>query len=287
MSNELQAKIAEVTEKIKQSADVDEIGLNLNSISLSAANISLKKKIIKAKPINSEKHKARKKWFDTDCKRSKSNLSSIANKKHKNPQNEDLRIIYRTKLKEYKNLCESKRASFWNDKIVKLQNAISKQSFWSTWEDFDECIRHEVIALKDGNTWEQYYKKLFSTEKTEQTISTREPPMSPNDSQILNKKVDTVEVKKAIMKLKDKKSTGHDGICNEMIKASTPCLIDLLTNTFNLFLSKSQMPKLWCIGLISPINKKGSKSDPNNYRGICAGNSLLKTLCIYITVSFF
>ena len=157
MSNELQAKIAEVTEKIKQSADVDEIGLNLNSIFLSVANISLKKKTIKAKPINSEKHKAHKKWFDTDCKRSKSNLGNIANQKQKNPQNEDLRIIYRKKLKEYNNLCKSKRASFWNDKILKLHNAMNKQSFWSTWQDFDECIRHKVIALKDGNTWEQYY----------------------------------------------------------------------------------------------------------------------------------
>ena len=89
-------------------------------------------------------------------------------------------------------------------------------------------------------------------------------------------------MKKAIMKLKDKKSTGHDGICKEMIKASTPCLTDLLTNTFNLFLSKSQIPKSWCIGVTSPIHKKGSKSDPNNYRGICVGNSLLKTLCILL-----
>ena len=32
--------------------------------------------------------------------------------------------------------------------------------------------------------------------------------------------------------------------------------------------------------LITPIHKKGSKSDPNNYRGICVGNALL--FCILL-----
>ena len=50
------------------------------------------------------------------------------------------------------------------------------------------------------------------------------------------------------------------------------------------------MPSDWCIGLIVPIfKKKGSPSDPNNYRGItllsCLGK--LFTMCINIRLTTF
>ena len=35
----------------------------------------------------------------------------------------------------------------------------------------------------------------------------------------------------------------------------------------------------WCVGVISLIHKDGPTDDPNNYRGICIMNALLKVLC--------
>ena len=69
---------------------------------------------------------------------------------------------------------------------------------------------------------------------------------------------------------------------NEMIKHSTPELQQLICKIFNVFISNGRLPKNWCQGLITPIHKKGSKSDPNNYRGICIGNALLKLFCILL-----
>ena len=40
------------------------------------------------------------------------------------------------------------------------------------------------------------------------------------------------------------------------------------------------IPKEWCCGLITPIYKKGSKLDRDNYKGICVMNALLKVLCL-------
>ena len=37
--------------------------------------------------------------------------------------------------------------------------------------------------------------------------------------------------------------------------------------------------KEWCYDLITLIHKEGPKKDPNNYRGICIMNALLKVLC--------
>ena len=43
----------------------------------------------------------------------------------------------------------------------------------------------------------------------------------------------------------------------------------MLLKLFNFVLKTGIMPTNWCVSLISPIPKgKGSKNDPNNYRGI-------------------
>ena len=34
-----------------------------------------------------------------------------------------------------------------------------------------------------------------------------------------------------------------------------------------------------CLGISTPIHKGGIKSNPDNYRGICVMNSLVKVLC--------
>ena len=39
------------------------------------------------------------------------------------------------------------------------------------------------------------------------------------------------------------------------------------------------MPQPWCHGLITPIFKCGTKSDPSNYRGICISSCIGKLFC--------
>ena len=43
-------------------------------------------------------------------------------------------------------------------------------------------------------------------------------------------------------------------------------------------------PNDWCISLLSPIHKDGTKENPDNYRGICLMNSLLN---IYYTILYY
>ena len=45
---------------------------------------------------------------------------------------------------------------------------------------------------------------------------------------------------------------------------------------FNDILSSGTFPSIWCESLITPIHKKGSYSDPNNYRAVSVANSLSK-----------
>ena len=61
-----------------------------------------------------------------------------------------------------------------------------------------------------------------------------------------------------------------------MIQNAPQVYIDLILKMFNNILILGHVPKEWCGGLITPIYKKGSKLDPDNYRGTCVMNALLK-----------
>ena len=179
----------------------------------------------------------------------------ISRQKHKNPHNEYIRKAYQQKLREYKQLCNKKRNEFWNCQITKLQDNLQKESFWNTWEDFDECIRKETVAIKDGHTWESYFKKLLSS-----TTNDKPPPpphgLSRPDT-LLNSRIKQEEISNAINKLKNGKSAGADAINNEMIKHSTPELQQLICKIFNVFISNGRLPKELVPRTNNPYPQKG------------------------------
>ena len=127
--------------------------------------------------------------------------------------------------------------------------------------------------------WENYYKKLYSSDKSANTHCSAN---ENSNNATLNDKIETKELIDTISKLKNKKAAGFDGISNEMIKNCNPEMIEMIKMTLNLTLSKGLVPKAWCQGLITPIYKKGCKTNPDNYRGICVGNALLKLLCLLL-----
>ena len=94
----------------------------------------------------------------------------------------------------------------------------------------------------------------------------------------LDEPVTETEVQKAIKSLKTKKAAGLDHIRNEMLKSGINHLISSLVKLFNFIIRKGSFLYVWSKGLISPIFKSGSKSDPNNYRWICVTSCLGKLL---------
>ena len=75
------------------------------------------------------------------------------------------------------------------------------------------------------------------------------------------------------------KSPYSDRIKNEMIKSSLNELMPVYLQLFNKAFSSGTIPQNWCDGLITPIFKTGSKTDPSNYRGICISSCLGKLFC--------
>ena len=73
------------------------------------------------------------------------------------------------------------------------------------------------------------------------------------------------EIRTAAGKLKNNKSSFSDKIKNEMIKSSLNELMPVYLKLFNRVLDLGTMPQMCCDGLITPIFKSGTKSDPLNY----------------------
>ena len=109
--------------------------------------------------------------------------------------------------------------------------------------------------------WRNYFSQIFNVHGVKDVgqaeIHTAEP-LVPEPS--------ASEVELTIDKLKSLKSPGVDKISAELIKAGgrTICLeiYKLITSIWK----KEKLPEEWKESIIVPIQKKGDKTDFNNYR---------------------
>ena len=100
------------------------------------------------------------------------------------------------------------------------------------------------------------------------------------DSQEGIKKLDTFqiteeEVQKKLNKLKPSKSPGPDGLHPRLLKELAPSLSHPLSILFQSSLNDGVLPRDWLVAHVSPIYKKGAKTEAGNYRPV----SLTSVLC--------
>ena len=90
------------------------------------------------------------------------------------------------------------------------------------------------------------------------------------------------ELDKASTILKVGKTPGYDNVLNEMIRCLMEKYPKLIIKLFNRILQSNCIIPDWLISLIVPIHKKGSKTNPTNYRGFsllsCLGKRFLTIL---------
>ena len=89
-----------------------------------------------------------------------------------------------------------------------------------------------------------------------------------NSQSIFFEPVVEEEVKIIINNLNNKKSSGHDGITNFLLKNVADEIISPLTYILNQSLFSGKIPNEMKIAKVVPIFKKGEKDSVNNYRPI-------------------
>ena len=132
-----------------------------------------------------------------------------------------------------------------------------------------------------------HFKNLYSnipiksdSEQNQITENLNKLELAIKDSQ--NPLITEKQVEEKLNNLKPKKSSGIDGILNEMLKHSSRKIRLAILKLFNLIMSVGSFPDVWNRGLVTPIFKNGNKSDPDNYRGICVNSNLGKVFCSII-----
>ena len=260
---------------------VESSGVLLQTIFQKAADDSLETTPAKTpnSPTKRKKKgkKSKKKWFDEDCYNSRKTVKKLANLKHRNPTNKYHQMTHREAMRQYKKICRGKKYDFWKEQCQNLDQLDSHSEFWDEWKSFGENQRGQTSTDLGGKSCENFFQGLFA--KITDDINPVLEKIQQRDNQFLNKKFSLQELEDVIKGLYKKKSVGPDLIANEFLKLATPELLNLILKYLNLNLRQGITCKNWCYDLITLIHKEGPKDDPNNYRGICIMNALLKVLC--------
>lgn len=85
-------------------------------------------------------------------------------------------------------------------------------------------------------------------------------------------------VEKLLTNLNPNKAAGPDQIRPIVLKSLSHELAPILTELFKKSIQESTLPEIWKMANVSPIYKKGSRTDPANYRPISLTCILCKTL---------
>jgi len=113
-----------------------------------------------------------------------------------------------------------------------------------------------------------FFASVFTTENIE-SIPEVTQVFNGDDGQLLNNiTVTSNEVFNTIMKLKDGKAPGNDGFTTEFLKKLASDISVPLAMIYNKSLLEGVVPHEWKQANITPLFKKGSKSEPGNYRPV-------------------
>ena len=213
----------------------------------------------KRKPV---KRQNREKWFDQDCKNIRKDLRKLANEKHRQPNNLDLRTRYYEMLSKYKHTIRKKKQNYTHKKLDDIENAINQNQFWDMYNNFN-TKQAQALPIQNGDIWRAHFENLYKdipinsdqntiNEKLRALEETIKDNQNPLDFAITLEELIT-----QTKSLKAKKACGPDSIRNEMLKCSTPEMQGAVLKLFNIILLSGCFPDIWCKGLISPIHKSG------------------------------
>ena len=213
-------------------------------------------------------------WADEEWYESKKNFLKSRDKVNRSPSDINLRNMSEAR-RNYKKLSRQKQYVYDQSETTKLLNAKKSnvKLYWKMLTGQNNSSRNCPISTGDMYN---HFLKLNNPENdffvADNDISDEVKQMIENDLQYMYQELDisisTDEVKAAIRDLKKSKSGGVDLLINELFVYDDAILQPYLVYLFNFVFESGVFPETWSEGLLAPLHKKGSKSSPDNYRGI-------------------
>ena len=98
------------------------------------------------------------------------------------------------------------------------------------------------------------------------------------ESEIRNLIISRLDVESRLEKLKPNKSCGPDNIHPYVLQKTATAVSIPLEKIFNLSLSSGECPSDWKSANVTPIHKKGDRTEPSNYRPVSLTSQVCKVL---------
>jgi len=145
-------------------------------------------------------------------------------------------------------------------KLTRIRSAVDNAITPENWSNyFSELLNNEPDI---DNEFEEHVTNVII-----QHDDACEPCISI-EPDALNRVIEIDETISVIKNLKNCKQPGIDGLSYEFFKHCGDTMIKYMCVIFNAILNTGVYPIQWCEAIISPLHKKGSKSDVKKYRGL-------------------
>ena len=122
--------------------------------------------------------------------------------------------------------------------------------------------KKEMVTLLN-----KFFASVFTVERVATIPAASKKAKGGDDGTIADILISEKEVMEAIRRLKENKGAGVDGINSTFLKHCTS-LVKPLVKLFQESFDSGRIPSEWKMANVTPIFKKGKKSNPENYQPV-------------------
>lgn len=214
-------------------------------------------------------------WFDRECAKAKRQVDKLAKLASYLPSCSNRESLYTAKG-SYRRLVKQKKTEF----IGSLSNEINSGTLnWSKLRRLKSVQNVNNLDAFDMKNFCTFFRDLYKSKDHPPGLADNLERLIEDNTRselegVLNASVSPSEVRKEIRRLKNGKAVSTDQVANEFIKACGDHMISAITHLFNQCLKNRVYP--WKESVVTPLHKKGSSYDPNNYRAIAVSSNIGK-----------
>jgi hypothetical protein len=160
--------------------------------------------------------------------------------------------------KEYKALLNRAFTEYQQKAVEELRNVSKKDTkeLWKILNKFNYKNNKENQNDISLQTLFEHFKKLNENDSDDDVEPDFNFDHIDNDvDQFLNSPITEKEIKNVVLKLRNGKAFGNDGILNEYIKNTIDDLMPIYVKLFNIILDTGIVPDTWSLGIMATIYK--------------------------------
>ena len=177
----------------------------------------------------------------------------------------DLRQQWRRLVRQGRQVYKQQQAQ----RIAYLLSSDRKQ-LWSLYKSASQSVKSSRLG-PSAQAWTAHLQNMFSPPSVASLLSADtsfQHTLPPAASQQVLQPFDAQEVVAQLAHLKQRTSTGLDGVPACLLRAVAVTIGPIVSALFNAILSVQYLPLKWRVSYIAPIYKKGPWISPVSYRPI-------------------